>query len=436
MKTLLFILASTLAFGQTALINGSSAKFRNVTGTAAPSSGTCDASSEVGSFYVRTGDQASVPTQVYVCKKTGASTYAWGPFFGYTQTAAPATCATGELWFDTDATAGSNLNLCTASNTWTAISGGGGSGTVNTGADGCLSYYAGAGTTLDDINSTTCRVKWNTTSHAVEYYDSSGTKTAELDTDTGQMTTYGTASETIFTDISTPSAPSTGQTAVYTKSGQLATRANGGSEVLYPQGNSSGEAIKGVAGAYDATSWNGSSETPTKDAVRDKIESLGGSAGAVVSKKCAAGSSLSGSAGPSTLGSYTFASGLAAGDMVRVTTFWTHSGGTTQTPRAQFNLGGTNVNVDAGSSTSWAATTDSTAAMDFVIQVVSTSSQRVQGGYYRFGGITAPYSNISATSLGVTTSGSTALDIVGSFASGTAETLSLDHYCIELVPAA
>jgi len=127
MKTLLFILASALAFGQTALINGSSAKFRNVTGTAAPSSGTCDASSEVGSFYVRTGNQASVPTQVYVCKQTGSSTYAWGPFFGYTQTAAPATCATGELWFDTDATAGSNLNLCTASNTWTAISGAGSS---------------------------------------------------------------------------------------------------------------------------------------------------------------------------------------------------------------------------------------------------------------------------------------------------------------------
>lgn len=138
MKTLLFILASTLAFGQTALINGSSAKFRNVTGTAAPSSGTCDASSEVGSFYVRTGDQASVPTQVYVCKKTGASTYAWGPFFGYTQTAAPATCATGELWFDTDATAGSNLNLCT-SNTWTAV----GSGSTNM----QLLYSGGAGTT-------------------------------------------------------------------------------------------------------------------------------------------------------------------------------------------------------------------------------------------------------------------------------------------------
>jgi len=157
MKTLLFILASALAFGQTALINGSSAKFRNVTGTAAPSSGTCDASSEVGSFYVRTGNQASVPTQVYVCKQTGSSTYAWGPFFGYTQTAAPATCATGELWFDTDATAGSNLNLCTASNTWTAISGGG-SGTVSVVSSGALTSTAlvtGGGTTTLQTPSST-----------------------------------------------------------------------------------------------------------------------------------------------------------------------------------------------------------------------------------------------------------------------------------------
>jgi hypothetical protein len=38
---------------------------------------------------------------------------------------APATCALGETFFDTDATAGSNVMLCTAVNTWTAISGGG-----------------------------------------------------------------------------------------------------------------------------------------------------------------------------------------------------------------------------------------------------------------------------------------------------------------------
>lgn len=38
-------------------------------------------------------------------------------------TSAPGTCSVGELFFDTDATAGSNLQACTASNTWTTISG-------------------------------------------------------------------------------------------------------------------------------------------------------------------------------------------------------------------------------------------------------------------------------------------------------------------------
>jgi hypothetical protein len=43
-------------------------------------------------------------------------------------TTAPATCTVGEQFFDSDATAGSNLLLCTATNTWSAVSGGGGGG--------------------------------------------------------------------------------------------------------------------------------------------------------------------------------------------------------------------------------------------------------------------------------------------------------------------
>lgn len=435
MKTLLFILASTLAFGQTALINGSSAKFRNVTGTAAPSSGTCDASSEVGSFYVRTGNQASVPTQVYVCKQTGSSTYAWGPFFGYTQTAAPATCATGELWFDTDATAGSNLNLCTASNTWTAISSGGGSGTVSVVSSGSLTSTAlvtGGGTTTlqTPASSATLDSSGNLVVNSISTGSSAPTCTA------------GTAGLLCLKE-GTAGTGEASAALLYSKTDHLLyANLNNGGEVQVPTATSTATLTNktfDTAGTGNSFKINGTAITAVSGSGAVCLatgSSCSGAAGAVVSKKCAAGSSLSGSAGPSTLGSYTFASGLAAGDMVRVTTFWTHSGGTTQTPRAQFNLGGTNVNVDAGSATSWATSSDVTAAMDFVIQVVSTSSQRVQGGYYRFGGITAPYSNISATSLGVTTSGSTALDIVGSFASGTAETLSLDHYCIELIPAA
>ena len=45
-------------------------------------------------------------------------------------TALPATCAIGEMFFKTDAAAGMNLQLCTATNTWTAIQGNGNSGTV------------------------------------------------------------------------------------------------------------------------------------------------------------------------------------------------------------------------------------------------------------------------------------------------------------------
>ena len=42
-------------------------------------------------------------------------------------TMAPAACAVGDTFFDTDATAGSNLFGCTAVNTWTLLGGGGGS---------------------------------------------------------------------------------------------------------------------------------------------------------------------------------------------------------------------------------------------------------------------------------------------------------------------
>jgi hypothetical protein len=43
-------------------------------------------------------------------------------------TSAPGTCAVGQVYFDSDATAGQNLYLCTATNTWTQLTGTGGSG--------------------------------------------------------------------------------------------------------------------------------------------------------------------------------------------------------------------------------------------------------------------------------------------------------------------
>jgi len=45
-----------------------------------------------------------------------------------TGTAVPSTCQVGEMFFKSDATAGQNLFACTAANTWTLESGGGGNG--------------------------------------------------------------------------------------------------------------------------------------------------------------------------------------------------------------------------------------------------------------------------------------------------------------------
>jgi hypothetical protein len=94
-------------------------------GTAAPTSGDCDASGEVGRTYLQTGDPATVVGQVWACRQTGASSYAWHPISHIAATAAPATCTTGMVHFDTDAAAGSNWFGCTATNTWTLMSGGG-----------------------------------------------------------------------------------------------------------------------------------------------------------------------------------------------------------------------------------------------------------------------------------------------------------------------
>ncbi len=61
-------------------------------------------------------------------------------------TALPGTCSIGQFFFDTDATAGSNLFACTASNTWTLQGGGGGS--IGPGTTGQGAYYASNGSAL------------------------------------------------------------------------------------------------------------------------------------------------------------------------------------------------------------------------------------------------------------------------------------------------
>lgn len=63
------------------------------------------------------------------------------PILGFTSTIAnlPATCRVGQIWFATNASAGSNIYGCTSTNTWTAQAGGGGGGTPG-GSSGDVQY--------------------------------------------------------------------------------------------------------------------------------------------------------------------------------------------------------------------------------------------------------------------------------------------------------
>jgi uncharacterized protein YqgV (UPF0045/DUF77 family) len=64
----------------------------------------------------------------------------------------PATCSVGDIAFITNATAGQNPYYCTALNTWTqATGGGGGVGTVNAGTAGHLGYYATSAAAISDM---------------------------------------------------------------------------------------------------------------------------------------------------------------------------------------------------------------------------------------------------------------------------------------------
>ena len=92
-------------------------------GTAAPSSGACDAAGEEGSLYVRTGNPATVPSQAYVCMKINASAWAWNPIGHMVQDTAPTTCVVGSVWFDSNAVAGQNWFGCTTTDNWTLMSG-------------------------------------------------------------------------------------------------------------------------------------------------------------------------------------------------------------------------------------------------------------------------------------------------------------------------
>lgn len=163
MKTILvlFSLFATISFGQ---FSSGTAR-RIIRDSGAPSAGTCDSLSEVSNVYVRL-DSASTASPLYICTNTGVGTYGWVlsgaggaaatvPFSGVTSatstndyvlgaggtltttstgineanairsgTSPPSTCTVGMLFFETDQPIGQNLVGCTATDTWTDMSGG------------------------------------------------------------------------------------------------------------------------------------------------------------------------------------------------------------------------------------------------------------------------------------------------------------------------
>lgn len=86
-----------------------------------------------------TGSTLSIASAFDISGKTSTKSVKTG-------TSAPGTCAQGELFVDTDATAASQFLVCTATNTWTA-QGGSGSGSYSTLAGSVVSTGVGQGVT-------------------------------------------------------------------------------------------------------------------------------------------------------------------------------------------------------------------------------------------------------------------------------------------------
>ena len=142
----IFVLAVLVALAGTpvaAQVFGAGGKIVG-SGIAAPNAASCDASREVNNYYLQTGNPASVPTQLWSCVQTGASSYAWNPVSHKTGTTAPAICVIGQVFFDSNATPGQNWFGCTSANVWTLLSGSGGATVPASPSGGIQFNYLGA----------------------------------------------------------------------------------------------------------------------------------------------------------------------------------------------------------------------------------------------------------------------------------------------------
>jgi len=121
-------------------------------------------------------------------------------------TLAPATCSVGEVFFDTDATAGENWLLCTSSNTWTAVVGGGG---------GSLTTYSVASFTAPFTSQTTVTLTHNfgSTKQVIACYDGSNQWIEPL-----AITIGGPSSTVTFSAAQSGSCTVIGGTGLYEES--------------------------------------------------------------------------------------------------------------------------------------------------------------------------------------------------------------------------
>jgi hypothetical protein len=269
-----------------------------------------------------------------------------------TGTSAPGTCAVGEMFFDTDATAGQNLFACTATNTWTLQSGSStladGDKTDVTVSDSGTVWKldhrfqcAVASATLTCSNAAAIPMATGDTINNI----AAASRTASGGVGTCSWFVYESAGTIYF-------GSNTGSSCSATLSGMTSSNVTAFPANVNPiaEGTISSGVIQSSVTDRQATLrapkvlTEGTNITLTETATGIQIDSTGGSSNYLT---CTVGTSTNNqnAASPGTLATVTLPSGLTTG-FLRVKTFTTHEGGTARLPRIHFFLNGTSITAD------------------------------------------------------------------------------------------